>query len=210
MAVKTQPSLPGEFILSEDPGTRSRENVTILANENPNAGDVMNRKVTAGTIASAADAGNTGDGTSGTESVGAEGQVGVYVVTFIEPGTNLGDFQVEDPHGRVIGTGVVGTAFSDEIVFTIADGATDFVAGDVFRYTVTALTEKWQVLANDGSERADGVVLADVTDTADADGVMVVRDVELNTNEVNWPSGISAVNKAVAIGQLEALGILLR
>jgi len=45
---------------------------------------------------------------------------------------------VQDPEGREIGTGVVGTGFSaGGITFTINDGLTDFVSGDRFIISVT-------------------------------------------------------------------------
>jgi hypothetical protein len=72
---------------------------------------------------------------------------------FIEPASNLGTFIVEDPNGVVIGEGVVGTAFSNQIAFTIADGSTDFIAGDEFTFTVTQ---------SDGSKCA-GLIYSDAT-----------------------------------------------
>ena len=88
---------------------------------------------------SAAKAGNTGNGalTLGTPKTAAGVKPGGYVVTIIEPGTNLGNFSVTDPDGVALKTGVVGTLYDDVIRFTIADGATDFVAGDQFTITVT-------------------------------------------------------------------------
>lgn len=105
--------------------------------------------------ASAAKAGNTGNGvlTLATPAAVAGAQAGVYRVVFVEPVTNLGTFVVEDPNGKVIGEGVVGTAFSNQIAFTIADGATDFVAGDSFNITVTQ---------TDGSKCA-GLIYSDAT-----------------------------------------------
>lgn len=67
-------------------------------------------------------------------------KAGVYRVVFIEPASNAGAFQVEDPDGVVVGTGNAAVAFDGPVKFTIADGATDFVAGDVALVTVSALT----------------------------------------------------------------------
>jgi len=112
----------------------------------------------------AADAGNTGNG-AGTMHMTktAEGvKAGVYTVTFIEPVSNLGTFQVEDPDGTLVGTGVVGTLFDNVIKFTIADGAADFVAGDIFRVTVSAVVPTdgglFSVSAPDGSVLANATV----------------------------------------------------
>ncbi|HAU29809.1 MAG TPA: head decoration protein [Rhodospirillaceae bacterium] len=63
--------------------------------------------------------------------------MGVYKVTFIETVENLGTFSVEAPDGTNVGTGVVATEFTGGgLTFTIADGATDFAAGDQFAITV--------------------------------------------------------------------------
>jgi len=81
---------------------------------------------------------NTGNGTMGTVTVSAGAKAGNYTLTIIEPGANVGTFIVLDPDGIQIGDGVVGSAFSaGGLAFTLADGATDFVAGDSFTITVT-------------------------------------------------------------------------
>lgn len=92
----------------------------------------------AGTAVAAAVAGNTGNGTCGAVTVSAGAKAGVYTLTILEPGSNVGAFVVEDPDGIPIGNGDVATAFSaGGLAFTLADGATDFVAGDQFTITVT-------------------------------------------------------------------------
>lgn len=88
--------------------------------------------------AGAADAGNTGDGTIGAVTVAADSAVGVYKAICIEPATDAGTFEVFGPDGVSIGTATVAVEFSNILTFTIADGATDFVAGDTFDITVTA------------------------------------------------------------------------
>jgi hypothetical protein len=89
----------------------------------------------------AAAAGNTGNGTAAmyTTKTAAGVVAGVYKAVFLEAATDGGRFAVEDPSGVNIGHGVVGTLFDGVIKFTIADGATDFLAGDVFNITVTAV-----------------------------------------------------------------------
>lgn len=87
----------------------------------------------------AARAGNTGDGTiTASPTITAGAKEGVYVVTMLEPGSNAGEFVVSDPDGNEIGNGTVAVAFSGGgVAFTIADGATDFAAGDQFTITTT-------------------------------------------------------------------------
>lgn len=98
-------------------------------------------KVTAvaGTAVGAAVAGNTGNGTITAEpTVGAGAIVGVYNLVCIEPGSNVGTFNVFDPNGDLVGIAVAATEFSAAgLTFTIADGATDFAAGDRFTITVS-------------------------------------------------------------------------
>lgn len=92
----------------------------------------------AATAVSAALGTNTGNGTMGSVTVSAGAKQGVYTLTIIEPGANVGTFIVTDPDGDQIGDGVVASAFSaGGLAFTLADGATDFVAGDSFTITVT-------------------------------------------------------------------------
>lgn len=80
---------------------------------------------------------NTGNGTMGAITVTAGAKPGRYTLTIIEPGANTGTFNVIDPDGIQIGDGVVASAFSaGGLAFTLADGATDFVAGDAFAITV--------------------------------------------------------------------------
>ena len=95
-------------------------------------------EVAAGTAVAAAFAGNTGNGTMGAVTVSAGAKAGVYNLIVIEPGANAGVFQVIDPDGVFVGRGTVAVAFSaGGLAFTLADGATDFVAGDGFTITVT-------------------------------------------------------------------------
>ena len=108
------------------------------------------------TATAAAKATNTGNGVltlAGTPAIAATARAGVYRVVFIEPTTNLGTFIVEDPLGAVVAEGVVGTAFSNQVAFTIADGSTDFIAGDAFTITV---------VQSDGSVCA-GCIITDAT-----------------------------------------------
>lgn len=93
---------------------------------------------------------------------------------------------------------------------TVASGE-DLVAGQVYAsvggYAV-AFDE------DDSSGGADTVagIMFDAVDATDAavDGVGVVRDAEVNTNELVWPTGISAPDKATAVAALAVLGIIVR
>lgn len=96
----------------------------------------------AGTAAAAAGSGNTGNGTMGSITVSAGAKKGVYQLVVVEPGTNAGVFELNDPDGVFVDNGTVGSAFSaGGLAFTLADGATDFVSGDSFAITVTPTTD---------------------------------------------------------------------
>ena len=90
-----------------------------------------------GTVAGAANAGNTGNGTIGTLSLAFGFQNGAYPVSFLSPTL----FVVYDPFGKPVGSGVVGTPFAGgQVVFTVTAGGTAFARGDGFTVTVTAKT----------------------------------------------------------------------
>lgn len=90
--------------------------------------------------AGSAKAGNTGNGTiTAAPAAGAGVVEGRYTLVAAEPGANVGTFLMENPDGEYMGTVVVGVAATLGGLgpFTIADGATDFVAGDAFYIDVT-------------------------------------------------------------------------
>lgn len=214
MAEKVETLHAAGFLISEANGNRSRDNGILLSGQNLLAGAVVGKTATAGTIASAAAAGNTGNGTMGSLSVGGGAKVGDYRVIIIEPAANAGVFEVIDPDGVLVGRGNVASAFAGDVNFTLADGATDFISGDLFTLTVSQLTTKYKVLApaaTDGTQRAAGILLSD-TDASAADKACAVltRAAEVNGNELVYPGGITATQKDVAISQLQAAGVMVR
>ena len=65
--------------------------------------------------------------------------------------------------------------------------------------------------ANDGSENAAGVLLGDVDASAgDTPGVIIARHAICSDKGLVWPSGITGPQKNTALGQVKALGILVR
>jgi hypothetical protein len=132
------------------------DGIVCLAVENVTAGDfavsitagggtVGGRSTTASTSTVAAKAGgNTGNGTcikDGTTPLLTGYQDGVYTIICTVAATNNGTFRITDPKGSVLGdlvmSGGAGT-FSNQIKFALADGATDFIVGDGFTFTVNA------------------------------------------------------------------------
>ena len=92
--------------------------------------------------------------------------LGTYTVKIVQATANAGEFALLDPNGKVIGTGTVAVAFSQAgFAFTLADGTSDFVAGDYIPIVVTG-TVKYKLVeatATDGTEVAKVVVVGDAT-----------------------------------------------
>lgn len=217
MAVQTEGQYVGDWLKWEQEGRFSRKVVTILAGSGADraltSGMVLGC-VTKGTASAAAVAGNTGTGTIGAITVGAAAKPGAYRLTCIEPATDAGKFQVEDPDGIAVGVATVAVAFSGGgLGFTIAD-ATDFVAGDAFVITVAAGSGKYVQIDDDGTtgiEDAAGILLVNTTapDGVDVEATAIVRDARVSANGITWPSDFDSNEKAAAIVQLAALGIIV-
>lgn len=109
--------------------------------------------------------GNTGNGSLTLASPAAVNgaQVGAYSVVL----TSAAAFQVNDPFGNPVGAGLVGTAFSNQIAFTLAAGGTAFAAGDSFSVSIASLNTFKQSVATaaDGSQ-VPRCVLAETVDTS--------------------------------------------
>ena len=94
---------------------------------------------------------------------------------------------------------------------TVASGQnlkTGTVVGIV---TATGKVTQLAPSASDGSENAAGVLLGDVdASAADTPGVIIARHAICSDKGLVWPSGITGPQKNTALGQLKALGILVR
>jgi hypothetical protein len=219
MPVQNERNYLGDWLKFEADNQYSRDLVTVLAGAGADrellTGMVLGR-ITKGLAASAAVAGNTGDGTiTAAPAVGQAAKPGVYRVVCIEPAADGGKFAVEDPDGILIGIATVGVAFTAHLTFTIADGAADFVAGDSFTITVAAGSGKVKQIdfaATDGSNIACGLMLLDTTapDGVDRSAVAIVRNAIASDNGITWPAGATENQKAAAIAQLKSAGILVR
>jgi hypothetical protein len=143
------------------------EPVTIASGENLTRGTLLGR-IDAGAASVAAGGGNTGDGVltmDATNPVQAGAKAGDYTVTCITAATNGGSFQVTDPDGFSLGNVNVGSTFDDDIKFAIADGATDFIVGDVFTVTVAAGSGKYVkslAASKDGSQTPVAILATNV------------------------------------------------
>lgn len=213
MTMITEGVHTGEYIVREE-GRISREVVTLSAGNNLSACTVLGR-ISKAAATAAAVAGNTGNGTIGPVATGPGVEVATYRLTCIEPLAGSGKFAVEDPLGRNVGVATVGVEFNGAgLVFTIAAGGVDFEGGDSFNITVAPGSGKYSVLdmaAFDGTEIATAILYDNVDASAsDKPAVITARKAEVSGAALVWPAGVTADQKAAAVAQLAALGIIVR
>lgn len=207
--MRTEATRPGEFLLSEGPGAISRDRGTIAANLTLDAGTVLGKRTKGTSATVTADSGNTGDGSITNISLGNKSKYGVYVLTIIEPAADSGQFQVEDPDGRNIGTGTVGSQFQKEgLTLTVTDGSTDFASGDRFEISVAEGSgeyAEYDPAAADGTERAAALLYepVDTSDGAAADALVIARMAEADGDQL---TGLDAA----AEGQLAEQFLIVR
>ena len=216
----TERNYGGEFLISGANRTRSRDNIVVAASQALNAGHVIG-KVTTGVLSAiaAAQAGNVGNGVMGAVTVAAGTPVGRYQLRIIEPAANAGAFVVADALGAEVGHGVVAVAFAGGgLGFTLADGATDFIAGDGFDITVTAAAaaeaNRYKAVApaaTDGTQIADAILWDAVTTGVGqtAKAAAVTRSAEVDRARLDF-GALDAGQIVTAVGQLAAKGIIVR
>lgn len=134
----------GEFLIGERPDGGSRDTITVLSGQNLKAGAVVGRvKLGIGRVSIPTVVG-TGNGTATLVFAGPEVQVGNYVLTCTAAATHGGVFSLTNPSSKSLptftmtgGTGATTAYTSREINFSITDGSTDFIVGDVFTFVVS-------------------------------------------------------------------------
>lgn len=208
----------GDLLKYELNGNVQRESVTLAQGTDFKLGSVLGQ-ITKGVVSSAAKAGgNTGNGTLtlADPAADATAKSDVYKIRCFEAATDGGRFTVIDPDGLQIGIAVVGQQFSNGVIFTIADGGTDFVVGDGFDITVAAGSGKYRLSPAtelDGSDKTAAVLLEDKdATTADKTAVVLVRGpaVVSKTALVFDASVDQAAEKAAKHAELAAVGIVPR
>lgn len=165
----------------------------------------------------------TGNGVMGavtmTSVAGLE--LGTYTVKITKAVSNAGDFELLNPAGRVIGLGQVATAFSQAgFAFTLADGATDFIAGDSIPIVVTG-TKKYKLVeatATDGTQVASAIFVADTLGLSRATLTVVNTDTTLlcltrgpvivDKSQLTYGASVTGAAITTLYTQLNALGIL--
>lgn len=216
MTTFTEGRHAAEFVLYEDDASYSRDNITIESGAGVIVpGTVLAQKTVGAGTAAAKSGGNTGTGTISAITVAAGAKVGVYTARCITAATNGGTFRVEDPDGYVLGDVAVGSAFADDIGFTISDGGTDFIVGDGFDITVAAGAGKWvpaTATGATGAQTARAINLYGVDATsADVEVAAITRHAAVNGNILTYDASIDDdTKKAAKIADLKAVGIIVR
>lgn len=222
MTALTEGRHTAEFILSEANAKRSRDTGVLLTGNVVVPGQVLGKLLpdmgaADASVGAIVGAGN-GTLTMATPAAADDAKEGLWKVQNIEGITDSGAFNVIDPDGIIEGVAAIGVAYTGSIKFTIADGATDFAAGAYFPVTVTRADPTgvgkfvpYDQDGADGSQIAAAISLAsyDATD-ADVPMAVITRDSEVNGNILTWPEDIDAGEKATAVAQLAALGIIVR
>lgn len=166
---------------------------------------------------------NTGNGAIGTVTATGKAQRGTYTIRIIKAATNAGDFTVSDPTGAVTGYGTVAVAYSNQIAFTLADGATDFAVGDSFTVEVVGDYKYKQVeaTATDGSAVARAIYISandgsfstsTIAATTDTPVIALVRGAAIVGKEtLTYGASIdTTAEKTRMYSELEAIGIICR
>ena len=209
-----------DLVKQEAPNRFSREEVTVLAGDGARRelalGAVIGRQVVADAVSVTAGAGNTGDGAVGAVTLGKAAVPGTYRLACVKAVADGGVFEVVTPDGNRLKDLKVGVAYvSDHLNLTLSDGGTDFALDDYFNVVVSPGDGKVTAIdfaADDGRQEAHGVMIGEVAapDGVDAVGVALVRDAVLSPSFLVWPAGATAPQKAAALAELAAKGIITR
>lgn len=219
VATATEKNYVGDVVKRESPVGISRDD------RNLNTSGVE-RTVLIGTVLSSTEdgltaetpvarTGNTGDGVPGAATLGIRAVHGRYKLECVAASTDAGTFSVTTPDGRRLADLTVAVAYAtDEISMTIADGSADFVVGDIIYYDVTGeryMTE-WAPEANDGSDRAEAILLKEtiVPATGQTAAVVLARNAQVSKQALVWPAGVTADEKEAALVQLAVHNIFAR
>lgn len=212
MAELTEPNTLGDGIRWEESNDYSREKVTVKSGENLALLEVVGKVLvdvpTTGTAGT-----NTGNGTCGSVAGGAKTIPETWTLKCTAAATNGGTFSVVGSVTGRIADASVGVAFASDLInFTIADGTTDFAAGDSFTIEVAAGSGEVAAFdsdAVDGTNRAAGIMVAAAdASSASVQGAAIVREAMIDANNLVWPTGITADQKTAALADLETLGIV--
>lgn len=167
-------------------GHYTTKKLTLLSGENVIAGTLLGlvlaasaATVTPGTPVSGS-GGTVGNGAVGTWTVDDGAMEGTWLLEVTVASSNAGKFKVVRPDGTIDGVGTVAVAYNGQLNGTLADGANDWVVGDVIpivvSYDHSVLKARKAVAANtDGSQYPDCIALQDC-DATSADAELIVYE----------------------------------
>ncbi len=212
MTVKTEPNTLGDGIRWEANDDYSREKVTVKTGENLALLEVVGKELV-DVPATGTGGTNLGGGTCTLVTGGSKTIPETFTLTCIAEAAGAGTFQVVGSTTGSLGNAAVGAAFeSDYINFTLTDVGEDFDIGDTFTIEIAAGSGEVVALdpdAVDGSNRAAGIMVA-AADATDASvlGATIVRQAMIDPANLVWPDGITVGEKAAALDDLAAVGIV--
>ncbi|WP_374442477.1 head decoration protein [Stella sp.] len=220
MPVLALPAAAGDWLKHESDPRYVRDPATIASTGSARivpSGTVLGRIALTTPAAGTAAGGNIGNGALGTVAVGPGAEPGVYRLELFQAAANGGAFAVTGPDGRLVGIGRVGVAFAGGgLAFTLADGASDFAAGDAFAITVAAGSGKLVELDPAGAlgTAVPAAVLVDpvaVPAAGDALALVLARGPALvRADGLAWPESYEADDIAAGLARLAHLGIVAR
>lgn len=197
---------PAEKLLGDHPSVDWP--ITLAAGESLLRGHVLGR-IASGTAAAVAGDGNTGNGVFGSVVLGAGALTGIYTVTCTAAATDAGTFAVVDPEGTAVGNMTVAVEFdSGGLTFTLADGATDFIVGDLFTITITAGVGEckgFDADSSDGTQTAKLILAEDVDATSANKNTIAYIHGGFQVRGLRWDDETN--DKATGLAQLAAAGI---
>jgi hypothetical protein len=211
MTAYTEAARNTEVLLSEAPGSLSRETITVISGAGALAAGTVLGKITKGAATAALVAGGTGNGTFSEVTVGNNSLVGAYRLI----ATAATKFNLENPLGVFLGVVTLGTQSTlGGLTFTFTAGGTAHVATDQATITVAAGSGKYLAFDADnldGTEVADAVLLYSTDATsADVNAVVITRAAELKLAKVVWASTNTAPNIVIGKANLAAKNIIIR
>ena len=125
------------------------------------------------------------------------------------------EWAVYAPDGAYLGLATAGTAFDNQVKFTIADGSTAFELTDIFYVTLSQAANanagkvvEYDPSATDGSQNIYGILGNDVTigTASDAVGSFIYLRGLFNQSKISAKSGVVVANTK---DELRLLGIYL-
>jgi hypothetical protein len=170
------------------------DTVTLAAGLSLTRGTLIGQQNGAATFARTST--DTGNFTCSAITVNADAKPGIYSIVF----TGATSFEVFDPNGAALPAGATGTAYTEELGFTLTAGGTAAVAGDTATLTVAGSNfVEASLTATDGSQSpGTWAVLAEDTNTSStgtnaATSCPVYLAGEFDANYMTFGAGLTAV-----------------